>query len=357
MSAPASGYIKIFPTDTIINSGDFALNSDASPQPDRPASDLDTYYNARVTNLAVAPCFRRNPVNVVLTDYELQFDPSSIGFEFYSPTYPGPIVDTINFLNGNFPVGMVIIQPRLWWTGQIVGAAGGTNLDFKYFGSTIHSQSVSGGAIGSFATGINDILAPSIRWSLLQVMKYFGFHVNYNVASAIGCITSEFFLLCQYNTLTWSFTNSTPNVLPGGIVDLTEINAKLGDFDINNFKIYWDTLEDETDVNPNFPGWTGGILIPRYLILEFTSTHFRFIMPSNIPYGGRRLMLTGTGVGTQFVGEFPIQNFNITLVDGSGLYTLVEDQHHDTYYDRSVSPVVTTDLKIPDPFAKTGFIP
>lgn len=379
MSYPNSGFIKIYPDNVSIVSGRFSFNSDVPPQPDRPVEDLDAYYDARVTNLAIAPCLTRDleypPLSSkyvpVVDNYELSFSPSSIGFEFYNGSYPSAPVATVDFLSADLPMGMAISQLVLMMSIEaFIGPNRDRSIDsikFNYFGSNFYTVTPSIGIfsqtnLSSPTSGVGAII-PSLsnHWSIIQAMKSFGLTIPVNsIASAATgiprAVISECFLLGVYNTLQFVFTSSTPNALPGEIADLQSSSGSLTLLDIDEFKIYWDTLEGETDVNPLFPGWTGGIRIPRYLILIFTATLFKFIIPKGIPYGGRRLMLTGTGTGTTFFGEFPLQNYNVQLVNGSGLYTLVDNQHHDTYYDRSVTPPVTIDLKIPDPFAKTAFL-
>ena len=155
-----------------------------------------------------------------------------------------------------------------------------------------------------------------------------------------------------YNTLYFNTSLVTPNALPGNIAEIN--GTKLDIFDL--LEIYWDTRtgEDASDI----AGLSGGIPVPANLIFNQTETNIRFQIPNDqlIPYGGRRLMLVGTPSAQSGVtGKVPLQSFNIELVDGSGLYTLVTNQHYDTYYDRSSGPPVpTVDLKIPDPMIKTG---
>ncbi len=264
---------------------------------------------------------------------------------------------------------MVMSDPAVWFTGQgYFGPSRDREIDsilFNFHGSNVYTYTPAVGLFtGTVATPNNSIITnPLTKWSLFQLMQQFGFSAPCNTIVDAGVniprlVNSECFLLAAFNTQFFNITNNTPNVLPGQIASLTDANSNLDNFDIDEFKIYWDTLEGETDTNPLFPGLTGGIPITRNLILEFSSTVFKFIMPYGPPFGGRRLMLIGTGNSTFFVGEFPLQNFNIQLVDGSGLYTLVEGQAYDTYYDRSSGPPTPTiDLKIPDPFVKTSFLP
>jgi len=376
MAFPTQGLIKIYPHDVTIISGDWSLNSDVPPQPVRTPAVLDAYYDARVTNLAVAPCLRRateiplaSGVYVpAVGTHELQFSPSSIGIEFYDVSYPSPVVATLDFLDADFPMGMMLTEAQIGWTGStLFGATRDrdiTNLIFKYFGATISTYTPPGGIsmlLGRFS-GTTSIM-PNLftRWGFVNIMKPFG--ISIPVAAAISVltslpasVTSECFILAVYNTQFLQITTTTPDTLPGSDTNISSNTGSLSNLDIDEFKIYWDTLPGEEDVNPLFPGWTGGVRIPRYLIWEFTDSLLRFRMPTDlgIPYGGRRLMLTGTGNNTFFVGEVALQNYNITLVEGSGLYKLTNNKRNDTYYDRGVTPVETVDLKIPDPYAKTG---
>lgn len=58
--------------------------------------------------------------------------------------------------------------------------------------------------------------------------------------------------------------------------------------------------------------------------------------------------------GTQFIGNVPLGNFIILVANGSGIYRLVNGKTNDTLY-RSTRNGTTYDVKIPNPFGKTGF--
>lgn len=373
MAFPQSGFIKVYPHTVQIVDGTWALNSDASPQPSRSVADLQAYYDARVTNLAVAPCIQKateypaaSGVYVpAISNYELQFSSSTVGLEFYDGAYPSPVVATLDYISADFPLGMVVNQVQVWWTGQQLF---GPNRDrtipsiiFKYFGSTIETYSPGTGMLtGSHATPSNAIVSSLFNWSPIRMFKPFGFAVPVNVmASALTGIprsaNSEAFLLAVYNTQRFSFSNATPMAIPGEVVDIT--NAQ-DNFDVfNDYKIYWDTNTDLGEEDSDIPGLTGGVIIPRRYFYILTTGRIRFMIPKNlgIPYGGRRLLLYGVGDGTFFVGEIQIAQLNILLADGSGVYHLQNGQRHDTYYDRSVTPPVTTNLKMPRPNFRTGF--
>lgn len=61
------------------------------------------------------------------------------------------------------------------------------------------------------------------------------------------------------------------------------------------------------------------------------------------------IIITGSG-GVDFGGASTI----VYIGNASGIYTLVENKDRDTLYDRILN--TTVDVKIPDPFAKTGHI-
>jgi hypothetical protein len=93
------------------------------------------------------------------------------------------------------------------------------------------------------------------------------------------------------------------------------------------------------------------------MILAHTNILLTIRIPYHlIPYAGTQLMIMGSQIiPTSFFGSAILGIVNIQLVDGSGLYTLVPGKRNDTYYDRSTTPSTTIDLKIPDPFGKTGY--
>lgn len=372
MAIPTQGLIKIFPDNITIVSGEFAYNSDAAPQPIRTAANLDTYYGARVANIAIAPCLSRNVEKPAASgiyvpfggglNYELSTFASHDGIEFYS-AYPGAIEATVDFLSANFPIGMTINSIAIWFNGQILFTAGDrdraiASLISKFNTATV--ETYTPGAIGLFsgtrATPSNGIIDNPLKsWSVLQALGSFGFNIPVNTVASVNlgiprAVITEFFLLATYSIVHWSFTLNTPNAIPGEIVDIEDASSGLDAFD--EYKIYWDDPD-----NPSGP-LIGGVTIPtRYFFIR-TKSRIRFQIPRKlgIPYGGRRLMVVGKGVGAFFVGEFPIANLNIFLADGSGLYQLTDGQRHDTYYDRSALPAVTTvNLKFPRPGFRTGF--
>jgi len=381
MPAPPQGFIKIYPeTVSIVQAvNGWSLNSDPGPMPARSVGDLQAYFDTRVVNLAVAPCIRRDFESPggggiyapSVNTYELSFSPSSRGIEFFANSIADPPDATLDFLHADFPTGLSINQASLWWDGfgrfDAARERDLGSLSWKYGGITFNTMALTGGWGGQTtpATGAGSIIPSFLtNWSIIQLMKIFGISVPVTASGITFGLTpefviSDFFLYAVYNTLQFEFTNNiTPNAIPGDIATLESDSGSMGIFDANSFKIYWDTRDEEEDVNPLFPGWTGGVLIPNRNIITLNADLLKFIMPTNlgIPYGGRRLMLTGTGDGITFIGESPLANYNVLLVDGSGLYQLTSGQRHDTYYNRDTVPITEIDLKFPRPRFKTGFV-
>jgi len=70
------------------------------------------------------------------------------------------------------------------------------------------------------------------------------------------------------------------------------------------------------------------------------------------------IIILGVGNGTQFSGSTTLGELvTIFFTDGTGIYTLVKDKRNDTLYVQDLNPIQTIDVKIPDPFIKTGFLP
>lgn len=103
-------------------------------------------------------------------------------------------------------------------------------------------------------------------------------------------------------------------------------------------------------------------------LLAFQLTQFRFSIPEGT---GGIIEFTGDG-GVELAGEADVDIDMLSITgsggvevagepqtvlsaDSSGIYTLVPDQHFDKIYTRNVNDNDTADVKIPDPFGKTGY--
>lgn len=79
---------------------------------------------------------------------------------------------------------------------------------------------------------------------------------------------------------------------------------------------------------------------------------FTFLIPSGL---SGATVFTALGNGVQFSGSVTLGTLTILVTNGSGIYTLVLNKTDDTLYS-SLRDGTTYDVKIPNPFIKTGFI-
>jgi len=95
-----------------------------------------------------------------------------------------------------------------------------------------------------------------------------------------------------------------------------------------------------------------GTIIP---IIQ-TSTLIEFAIPASCTGAGPIFLIaTEDDTGTQFSGSVTLGVLNVLLTNASGIYTLVPGKTNDTLY-KTARDGTTRDVRIPTPFAKTGFI-
>lgn len=118
--------------------------------------------------------------------------------------------------------------------------------------------------------------------------------------------------------------------------------------------------------------WQDSVLGPQTVTVlntdfeEWTWIYFRFNLPSTLPTGklitvslksaGFPAIPEPTGTGIIFSGSVKLGTIKILGTEASGIYTLVTDRTHDTFYINSPVDNTTANFAIPDPSAKTGFI-
>ncbi len=88
-----------------------------------------------------------------------------------------------------------------------------------------------------------------------------------------------------------------------------------------------------------------------------TANLYIFLMPL-LPGvdASQPITLNAVGNGTQFSGSVMLGTLEILIENGSGIYRIVPGKTNDTLYINSAVDDTTADVKIPNPFAKTGFI-
>jgi hypothetical protein len=172
---------------------------------------------------------------------------------------------------------------------------------------------------------------------------------------------SEIYLTGDYISGSWSANvtvnpTSSESVQPGDIITLTDPEGNLDEID-----------DCDSDGNSPFSitfidvnGDTQTLIIPCEAIIFRSQYEIRFrlifIPGSYPPYGGTPMILNASVTSTEFTGSVALITLNQLLADGSGVYKLTRNKRHDTYYDRTDPENVTEiDLKIPNPFIKTGY--
>jgi hypothetical protein len=133
----------------------------------------------------------------------------------------------------------------------------------------------------------------------------------------------------------WDIPQSGSNVEVGDIISITSPGTNpLTDLDLTQLTI----------------SLACGTVVP----ITQTKTLFTFKVPGSCS-GNGATAITATGNGVQFSGSVPLGSITILLTNASGIYTLTPGATHDTLYS-SLRDGTTRNVKIPDPFAKTGYV-
>ena len=100
-------------------------------------------------------------------------------------------------------------------------------------------------------------------------------------------------------------------------------------------------------------GTTPGVNYPKVVgEARITALTVELTYSGGVPPGPPELEVTGSG-GLEI--DSSLGAVIVLSVDGSGMYTLVPNQHFDRVYTRISDPAETEDVAIPTPFAKTGY--
>jgi len=141
---------------------------------------------------------------------------------------------------------------------------------------------------------------------------------------------------------TWTLENPGP-VVPS----TTPITVTSGTLDLSDLDIFIQYID---------PGTGDVITTPAIQILTQEEHLLIFIVDFPIDVFEIKILAVGNN-GTQFSGSVILGTLTtIYFTDASGIYKLVVSQKFDTLYIQD-DPPNTIDVKIPDPFIKTGFLP
>lgn len=236
------------------------------------------------------------------------------------------------------------------WSGGTEGPIAG---HIQWAGNNSFPES-TGSAPGSFGVSLN--LIPFSPSAFLLNTSSFGATINIHYGPGIpGTASLEILFLSitgTYTTQSFSYTLNTPDILPGegDTITVTSPAAASPD-DPDPLQ-----LDHISAINVIL---ADGTIVPVDITLVqpfWTPTYLYFLLPDILT--SPVFTVEFVGDGTQFSGSITIgQLLTIFFTDGTGIYKLVVNKRNDTLYIQDLDPVQTVDVKIPTPFAKTGFLP
>jgi len=295
-----------------------------------------------------------NPPN-----YALGFTPTTRLIWFNDNQY-------VDYFSADYPPGLMYTSINPWFSVAVTNTANLSTVSLRvmYNGSQVGIQTYPGAYVET-----NPISVFALQYGISKMMGELGFELvvaeHDSQASACGPIPfanttiniNYWSLRANYSLWSTTLGVSNPDGAPGSEVVITDGAPGVLD-KITDLKIEWlnDNVLDQFG-NPTI----SELLIPRANIISQSKTAIRFLIPSYdyvyyrvLPYGGKRIRILALAP-TEFTGWVSLALLNAILVDSSGVYTIVPDKRNDTYYDRSVTPSTTIDLKIPDPYLRTGY--
>lgn len=205
----------------------------------------------------------------------------------------------------------------------------------------------------------------SIPPSMLDIVSNgCGFKVNIIVDNGadIAAVAIVYNLRIEgtYNiqAFTWVLEPVQEPILPGARVTVRSVgsaNGGLGFTQLINVNPAAPTLSETYIQYLDGDGNTIQVFIPVANFLFITLFLYVFLLPSFpvAPVGDIELFVTGDG--TQFSGSVSLGILQVMNADGSGIYRITKNKRSDSRYDRD-QPGEITEVAIPNPIAKTGYI-
>ncbi len=289
-------------------------------------------------------------------------------------------LDTGDINRLNFPPGFLMTNFKI---GVNIGTEGGGNLGA---GDTIELQQGLTQGRTSLSPVIDDTdtfpvcaastnviqrthspVGISALFNFDVVSHPFGFIFNDASTNGLGFsylrMDGDYVLWSSTLTLTSPVQMSPGDVLAGGTtVQIDDANGNLDKIvssgNLSGIEIHW---IDGNGVDHFFS-------IPLQYIIVLTAFQLIFIWP---PLYGTTLVglifslpiiyiiITAIVLDPTFsptiTGPIPIGSMEVVSANASGVYTIVPGKTDDTLYDND-DPGTTEDVKIPDPFFRTGFV-
>ena len=190
---------------------------------------------------------------------------------------------------------------------------------------------------------------PSSELFTLQILYGFGpeWHLNFLGGNAAAVAYDYIAISGTYILQSFQFTlnpKSMSSLHSRVKVIMTEPSGSLNQLS-GVFSIYYVNSSGNKVLITTIP--VTDLIIRTDTLIEFIMPDLGIIIP--VP---PEIIIEG---GTTFGGQVPLGPITILLTNGSGIYEIVPGKTHDTYYDRSIVPSTTINVKIVDPFGKTGF--
>lgn len=371
MPIPSSGDFRILVGYVAAITGEFQQGANAGNFPANilPAMsnvDMVAYLNANIGTAVTALKVRRSDdtfcgpptedpavssLHPVAGTLEISFWPATDEFIFN----PGGGQEIVDILTSEFPLGFLATALQIVWFGTAEDDpfyGGIPQLRMKYNGQAI--RTINNPALNNVTTTTTPtaIIPLDAYQGLVSVLGNFGLAVDMidsavasngcGVFNVVSCdvIIRQFYVQGDYilwsSGLGFSPTEVARRDLTSQVFTLTDSENKL--MQISNLFV---TYVDE-EIQANIP----------ITIISQTAGIITFTLPDGIPAVTRLIIVAD---GTEFDGTTNVGVINVIRVDGSGLYKLVDGQTHDKVYNRDGDPVVIDDVKIPDPFGRTGF--
>jgi hypothetical protein len=233
------------------------------------------------------------------------------------------------------PSGLTILNNCIGTLGLAVGAAAPSTI-------TVEAAGETGGSLLSPQVAISDNKPFPLLWAgLLKANVH-----TAGFADAVNCNSVGAQITGNYAILNFSWTLDTPGpVNPGDTIQISSNPLNANHLKLNQLTpsiVYINDL--------------GAHEVSITDIITQTEFSLIFTLPS-LPGGNNGIIyIDGLGNGTQFSGSVVLGSLVILIENASGIYRIIADKTNDTLYVDSANSNTTANVKIPDPFAKTGFI-
>ena len=353
MPVPSTGTFRIYPLSVASKQNTWQVNSGAIGQPvatDNMIATALKYPNQTTPALGVTPPtvaghLLDTPVAAANAIWELYLNPDSSQILFN----PGGSQQVVDLLSSDFPMGFLGTGLKVV-AGTSEGNISWLSYNLKFADATILTQAPAAGSTVILQSSATAIIPALTYWGIDRILNRFGMYWIWGPISGAGPNNSWWYLYTTGSYILWSSTlTQSPArtqfvqagdevVLSNGANTFTQLSElQIGYTDQATGEMVYFTIPSNYYT---LAAGTINLTLPYYIT----------------PYGGTPFIITGIGNGVQFSGSVPLAQFNSSLADASGIYVISTNKRNDTMYDRSTTPDSTTDVAIPNPQIRTGYI-